>query len=75
MVIGNSCLKEITSTIDAVEKEETNGGVSMKARIRFTDIISHFTYDPIRKGYMCDEDWRSDDKKMLFYPIELVQIQ
>ena len=47
----------------------------MKARIRFTDIISHFTYDPIRKGYMCDEDWRSDDKKMLFYPIELVQIQ
>ena len=47
----------------------------MKARIRFTDTISHFTYDPIRKGYTCDEDWRIDDKKMLFYPIELVQIQ
>lgn len=47
----------------------------MKARIRFTDIISYFTYDPILKGYTCDEDLRSDDKKMLFLPIELVQIK
>lgn len=48
--------------------------LSMKARIRFTDIVSNFTYNSIRRGYTCDEDIRSDDKKMLFYPIELIKI-
>ena len=42
----------------------------MKARIRFTDIISDFTYDSIRKGYTCDED--TNKIKMIFEPYELV---
>ena len=44
----------------------------MKARIRFTDIVSTFTYNPKLKGYTCNEDTR--DKKMVFAPYELVEL-
>ena len=46
---------------------------AMKARIRFTDIVSIFTYNQERKGYTCNEDTR--DKKMVFAPYELVEIK
>ncbi len=42
----------------------------MKARIRYTDIISDFTYHPDTGWYTCDEDTR--DKPMVFDPCELV---
>ncbi len=45
----------------------------MKARIRYTDVVSTFTYDPIREGFTCDEDTRGN--KMLFAPYELVEIK
>lgn len=47
----------------------------MKARIRFTDIVSDFTYDSNRRGYTCDEDWREGKEKMLFEPIMLAPIK
>ena len=45
---------------------------SMKARIKFTDIVSVFTYNQELKGYTCNEDTR--DKKMVFEPYELVEL-
>jgi len=40
----------------------------MKARIRFTNIVSNFTYNSDRRGYTCDEDWREGKEKVLFHP-------
>lgn len=45
----------------------------MKARVRYTDIVSCFTYSPILRGYTGDEDTR--DRKMAFAPYELVEIK
>ena len=45
----------------------------MKARIRYTNTVSHFTYSPLLRGYTCDEDTR--DNKMVFSPYELVEIK
>ena len=45
----------------------------MKARLRYSDIISDFTYRPELKAYTCDEDPR--DKKMRFEPYVLVEIK
>ena len=45
----------------------------MKAKIRFTDIVSIFTYNQELEGYTCDEDTR--DNKMVFAPYELVEIK
>ena len=45
----------------------------MKARVRFTDTVSSFTYNPSLKGYTCDEDTR--DNKMVFAIYELVEIK
>ena len=45
----------------------------MQAKVRFTDVISDFTYHPSVGGYTCDEDTRKD--KMLFAPYELVEIR
>ena len=47
--------------------------MAMKARIRFTNTVSIFTYNQELKGYTCDEDTR--DKKMVFAPYELVEIK
>lgn len=45
----------------------------MKAKIRYTDIVSCFTYNPFLRGYTCDEDTRNN--KMVFAPYELVEIK
>lgn len=45
----------------------------MKARIRYTDIVSCFTYSPLLRGYTCDEDTR--DNKMVFAPYELIELK
>ena len=44
----------------------------MRAKIRYSDIVSDFTYHPETGWYTCDEDTR--DKPMVFDPYQLMPL-